>query len=94
MAIPEVVVTGLGMTTPVGGDVDSTWSAIRAGTPGISKIEADWISEQPSQIAGQLAVDPAEVLSKVEIRRMDRSQQCALIAAREAWEHEIGRAHV
>lgn len=85
MRAPEVVVTGLGMTTPVGGDVPTSWSAILAGTPGITPIEADWIAEQPSRIAGQLAVDPSEVLTKVETRRMDRAQQAALIASREAW---------
>lgn len=85
MSAPEVVVTGLGMTTPVGGDVQTSWSAILAGTPGITTIEADWITEQPSRIAGQLAVDPSEVLAKVETRRMDRAQQAALIASREAW---------
>jgi 3-oxoacyl-[acyl-carrier-protein] synthase II len=73
------------MTTPVGGDVPTSWSAILAGTPGITPIEADWIAEQPSRIAGQLAVDPSEVLTKVETRRMDRAQQAALIASREAW---------
>jgi len=81
----EVVVTGLGMTTPVGGDVQTSWSAILAGTPGITPIEADWVAEQPSRIAGQLAVEPSDVLAKVETRRMDRAQQAALIAAREAW---------
>jgi len=73
------------MTTPVGGDVQTSWSAILAGTPGITPIEADWVAEQPSRIAGQLAVEPSEVLAKVETRRMDRAQQAALIAAREAW---------
>lgn len=81
----SVVVTGLGMTTPVGGDVASSWAAVLAGRPGITTIEADWAREQPSQIAGQMAVDPAEVLDRVEARRLDRSQQAALVAAREAW---------
>lgn len=85
MPAPEIVVTGMGMTSPVGGDVASSWSAILAGTPGITPIEADWIAEQPSRIAGQLAVEPGEVLAKVETRRMDRAQQAALIASREAW---------
>ena len=61
MSTPEVVVTGLGMTTPVGGDVASTWSAILAGQSGIRQIDAEWIAEQPSRIAGQLAVEPSEV---------------------------------
>ncbi len=81
----QVVVTGLGMTTPVGGDVASTWASILAGRPGISLIDADWTAEQPSKIAGIMAVDPSSVLDRVESRRMDRSQQAAMVAAREAW---------
>ena len=80
-----VVVTGLGMTTPLGGDVASTWAAALAGTSGITTIDADWIADQPSKIAGQLAVDPADVMDRVEVRKLDRSQQAAVIAAREAW---------
>jgi len=74
------------MTTPVGGDVASTWEAILAGTSGISTIDAEWIADQPSRIAGQLAVEPSDVLAKVETRKLDRSQQAALIASREAWQ--------
>lgn len=81
----EVVVTGVGMSTPVGGDTASSWAAVLAGTSGISRLDADWIAEQPSQIVGLLAVDPSEVLDRVEARRLDRSQQVALVAAREAW---------
>jgi 3-oxoacyl-[acyl-carrier-protein] synthase II len=80
-----VVVTGLGMTTPLGGDVASSWNAALAGTSGISTIDADWVAEQPSKIAGHLKVPPGDVLDRVEARRMDRAQQAALIAAREAW---------
>ena len=74
------------MTTPVGGDVASSWSAILAGQSGVLPIDAEWIAEQPARIAGQLAVEPSEVLTKVETRRLDRSQQAAVIAAREAWQ--------
>jgi 3-oxoacyl-[acyl-carrier-protein] synthase II len=87
VSTPEVVVTGLGMTTPVGGDVESTWAGILAGKSGVRPIETDWIADQPSRIAGQLAVDPTEVLAKVETRKLDRSQQAAVIASREAWQH-------
>lgn len=86
MSTPEVVITGLGMTTPIGGNVADSWSAACSGTPGITTIDAEWIAEQPSRIAGQLAVEPAEVLAKPETRRMDRSQQAALVASREAWQ--------
>ena len=81
----QVVVTGMGMTTPIGGDVASTWQAALSGTPGIRRIEEAWADDQPAKIAGLMAVDPAEVLDRVEARRLDRSQQAALVAAREAW---------
>ena len=81
----EVVVTGMGMTTPVGGDVESNWEAILAGRPGITVIDEPWVKDHPAKIAGILAVDPLTILEKHETRRMDRSQQSALIAAREAW---------
>jgi 3-oxoacyl-[acyl-carrier-protein] synthase II len=81
----EVVVTGIGMSTPVGGDAASSWAAVLAGTSGITRLEADWIKEQPSQIVGLVAVDPTDVLDRVEARKLDRSQQVALVAAREAW---------
>jgi 3-oxoacyl-[acyl-carrier-protein] synthase II len=85
----DVVVTGLGATTPLGGDVASTWEALLAGKSGVSRIEADWVDryELPVRIAAQLAVDPSEVLKRVEARRLDRCEQVAIIAAREAWQH-------
>ena len=83
----QVVITGMGMTTPVGGDVATSWANVLAGRPGISAITEDWVSDQPSKIAGFMAVDPATVLDRVEARRMDRSQQAAMVAAREAWAH-------
>jgi 3-oxoacyl-[acyl-carrier-protein] synthase II len=84
-----VVVTGLGATTPLGGDVASTWEGLLAGRSGVSRIEADWVEryELPVKIAAQLAVDPSEVLKRVEARRLDRCEQVAIIAAREAWQH-------
>jgi len=81
----EVVVTGMGMTTPVGGDVASNWTAIVAGQSGIGVIDQDWVADQPAKIAGIMTVDPTTVLDRVESRKMDRSQQAALVAAREAW---------
>jgi 3-oxoacyl-[acyl-carrier-protein] synthase II len=85
----DVVVTGLGATTPLGGDVASTWEALLAGKSGVSRIEADWVERHqlPVKIAAQLAVDPSEVLKRVEARRLDRCEQVAIIAAREAWAH-------
>ncbi|MFT4263446.1 MAG: beta-ketoacyl-ACP synthase II [Nocardioides sp.] len=81
----RVVVTGLGTTNPVGGDVASTWEGLLAGTSGIRPLTDEWAEALPVRIAGRAAVDPAEVLERVEARRLDRSTQFALIAAREAW---------
>lgn len=81
----DVLVTGLGATTPLGGDVASTWAAMLAGKSGVRKIDADWAQELPVRIVASLAVEPTETLERVQARRLDRSQQVALVAAREAW---------
>ena len=85
MSRRRVVVTGLGTTNPVGGDVASTWDALVAGTSGIRYIADEWAADQPVRIAGTAAVDPAEVLDRVKARRLDRSAQLAMVAAIEAW---------
>ncbi|MDY0815587.1 beta-ketoacyl-[acyl-carrier-protein] synthase family protein [Kitasatospora purpeofusca] len=92
-AAEPVLVTGLGATTPLGGDVPSTWAAMLAGGTGIRPIPADWAARLPIRIAGQLAVEPTEVLDRVLARRLDRCEQVALIAAREAWA-DAGRPEV
>ena len=81
----RVVVTGLGATTPLGGDVASTWSAMLAGQSGVKILTQDWVDTLPVHIAAPVAVDPSEVLPVPQIKRNDRSAQFALIAAREAW---------
>lgn len=83
----KIVVTGLGATTPLGGDVQSTWRALLAGESGISTLEQDWIAkyEIPVTFAGQAKVKASEVLTPQECKRLDPSSQFALIAAREAW---------
>ncbi|MFD0853843.1 beta-ketoacyl synthase N-terminal-like domain-containing protein, partial [Actinomadura adrarensis] len=80
-----VVVTGVGATTPLGGDWPSTWSALLAGTSGVRKLDWDGIKELPVRFAATLAVDPSEIIPKQQLRRLDRNQAIALIAAREAW---------
>jgi len=83
----EVVVTGFGASTPLGGTVESTWSALLAGKSGVAALDEEWAAGLPVRIAAKLRVDPREVLGRVEARRLDRSQQVALVAAREAWAH-------
>jgi 3-oxoacyl-[acyl-carrier-protein] synthase II len=81
----RVVVTGLGATTPVGGDVPSFWQGLLAGRSGVRVLTEDWVDTLPVHIAAPAAVDPSEVLPRVEIKRNDRAGQFALIASREAW---------
>jgi len=83
----DVVVTGIGATTPVGGTAPETWQALLDGTNGVTKNDEPWIEkfDLPNRIKAGLKVDPLDVLPRVEARRLDRSQQVALIAAREAW---------
>ncbi|WP_026925993.1 beta-ketoacyl-[acyl-carrier-protein] synthase family protein [Granulicoccus phenolivorans] len=88
MTRPEqtVVITGLGATTPLGGDVASTWAALLAGESGVSALETDWAADLPSRIAATLKVEPTEEqVPRVQARRMDRVSQIALVASLEAW---------
>jgi len=81
----EIVVTGLGATTPLGGDVATFWAGLLAGRSGVAALTQDWAAELSVRIAAPMAVDPAEVLPRVRARRLDRSEQAALVAAAEAW---------
>ncbi|NGO44130.1 beta-ketoacyl-[acyl-carrier-protein] synthase family protein [Streptomyces ureilyticus] len=80
-----VVVTGIGATTPLGGDAASTWEGLVAGRSGVKPLEQEWAAEQAVRIAAPVAVEPAEVIPRPQARRLDRSAQFALIAAKEAW---------
>jgi 3-oxoacyl-[acyl-carrier-protein] synthase II len=81
----RIVITGLGATTPVGGDVATTWESFVAGRSGVRALTEDWAAELPVRIAARVAVEPDEVLPRVQARRLDRSGQFAVIAAKEAW---------
>ncbi len=85
MSKTRVVVTGLGATTPLGGDVPSTWEALLAGKSGVRLLPEGMLTSVNVKFAATIAVEPAEVMKPVEIRRLDRSEQFAVIAAREAW---------
>jgi 3-oxoacyl-[acyl-carrier-protein] synthase II len=83
----KVAVTGLGMTTPLGGDVLSTWEAALDGRSGVRTMDNDWVERYGLEVsfAGQVAVRPEEVLTRPEMKRMDPSAQMAIVATREAW---------
>ncbi|TWP54289.1 beta-ketoacyl-[acyl-carrier-protein] synthase family protein [Lentzea tibetensis] len=79
----DVVVTGLGMSTPQGGDVASTWSALLAGTSGVRVLDEPWSADLPVRLGAPLFSEPS--LDRVAKRRMDRCQQLAVVVARQAW---------
>src|SRR4029079_11701848 len=81
----RVVVTGLGATTPLGGDVASTWSAMLAGQSGVKILTEDWVDLLPVHIAAPVAVDPSEGLPRPLLKRSHRCGQFAILASREAW---------
>src|ERR1041384_3567441 len=87
MSTVEVVITGMGATTPLGGDVTSTWDGLIAGHNGIRTNDTEWAEkdDMPARLMAPLAVEPSEVLPRVQLRRMDRCEQIAVIAARQAW---------
>ena len=83
----KIVVTGLGTSSPLGGNVADSWKALLAGESGVSTLEQDWVAEYdlPVTFAAQAKVASSELLERVETKRLDPSSQFALIAAREAW---------
>jgi 3-oxoacyl-[acyl-carrier-protein] synthase II len=89
-----VVVTGIGATTPLGGDAASTWEGLVAGKSGVKALQQEWAAEQAVRIAAPVAVEPLEVIPRPLARKLDRSAQFALIAAQEAWKDAgfVGKA--
>jgi 3-oxoacyl-[acyl-carrier-protein] synthase II len=83
----KIVVTGLGTTGPLGGNIADTWTALLAGESGVSTLDKEWVAkyELPVTFAAQAKVPAADVLERVELKRLDPGSQFALIAAREAW---------
>ncbi len=84
----RVVVTGIGATTPLGGDAQSSWQALLEGRSGVATLEQEWVArhELPVTFAAQAKVPAAEVLTPQEAKRLDPSSQLALISGRQAWE--------
>lgn len=85
--IRRVVVTGLGMVTPLGTGVDKTWKALCAGESGIRRITKFDPAEYDAQIAGEVTdFDPARFIEKKEIKKMDTFIHYAVGAAQLAVE--------
>ena len=83
----KIVVTGIGISSPLGGTAPDSWNALLSGTSGVRTLDFDWVAkyELPVTFAGQAAVPPSEVLERPIAKRLDPSSQFALVAAREAF---------
>jgi 3-oxoacyl-[acyl-carrier-protein] synthase II len=82
---PRVVVTGMGVLTALGNDVQSTWDGLVAGRSGVGPITQFDASRLTTRIAAEVKdFDPSPVLDRKDQRRNDRYVQLALVAAREA----------
>jgi 3-oxoacyl-[acyl-carrier-protein] synthase II len=81
----RVVVTGLGAVTPLGVGVEELWQGLVEGRCGIRELAGEEFAELPVRVAGSVPVDPAGLLPRPQARRMNRSAQFAVLAAREAW---------
>ncbi|MFF5790550.1 beta-ketoacyl-ACP synthase II [Paeniglutamicibacter sp. NPDC012692] len=83
----KVVITGLGATTPIGGDVPTLWANALKGVSGAHTLTDEWVETYnlPVKFAAKASTPASEVLSRVEMKRMDPSTQFAVVAAREAW---------
>lgn len=83
----RVVVTGVGVLTPIGNSVSEFWSHLLAGRSGIRRIDRFDVSEFPTQIAGMVEnFDPEAFMDRKEARRMDRFAQFAVAAVKMALE--------
>ena len=78
----RVVVTGLGLITPIGTGVEAFWDSLRNGRGGIRRITQFDPTPLSSQIAGEVPeFDPGLYLNRKEARRMSRASQFAVAAA-------------
>ena len=85
MSARRVVVTGMGLVTPLGNDLPTSWAGLVAGRSGITTIDAFDPSRLTVRIAGQVRdFDSSHVLDRKDQRRTDRYIQFGLVAAREA----------
>ncbi len=83
----RVVITGVGLVSPLGIGVEENWQSLKDGKNGIEMITRFDVSEYQSQIAGEVKnFDPLDFIDKKELRKMDRFIQYALAAAQLAAE--------
>ena len=86
---PDVVVTGMAMTTSLGADAESTWRALLNGESGIRALDDPFVDEfeLPVRIGGHLLEDFDEHLSAADVDRLSYVQRMAAVLGRRVWEH-------
>ncbi|MBV8294003.1 MAG: beta-ketoacyl-ACP synthase, partial [Mycobacterium sp.] len=86
---PDVVVTGVAMTTALATDADSTWKGLLDGQSGIRKLEDPFVEEfnLPVRIGGHLLEEFDHQLTRVENRRLSYLQKMSTVLGRRVWEN-------
>ena len=84
----RIVVTGIGLVTPLGLDRNETWESLISGNSGIDKISSFDSEGFETTIAGEVkGFNPENIIGKKESRRLDRFSQFAVVSTLEALEH-------
>jgi meromycolic acid 3-oxoacyl-[acyl-carrier protein] synthase II len=86
---PNVVVTGIAMTTALATDAESTWQKLLDGQSGIRKLEDPFVEQYdlPVRIGGHLLEDFDSELTRIELRRLSYLQKMSTVLGRRAWEN-------
>src|ERR1700755_1107120 len=87
--LPNVVVTGIAMTTALATDANGTWQKLLDGHSGIRKLEDPFVEEYdlPVRIGGHLLEDFEDELTRIELRRLSYLQRMSTVLSRRVWEH-------
>ncbi|WNQ13700.1 beta-ketoacyl-ACP synthase II [Paenibacillus aurantius] len=83
--VQRVVITGMGVMTSLGKDLETFWASLMEGKSGVSLVESFDVSEYPTRIAAEIKdFNPEDYMDKREARRMDRFVQFAVVASEKA----------
>lgn len=87
--LPDVVITGVALTSALSTDAETTWSALVEGRSGIRRLTDPFVDELalPVRIGGQIHEDFDGELSRVELRRLSYLQKMAVVLSRRVWKH-------
>ncbi|HPY26208.1 MAG: beta-ketoacyl synthase [Actinomycetota bacterium] len=87
--LPDVVVTGVAMTTALAVDAEGTWKKLLDGQSGIRTLEDPFVEEYnlPVRIGGHLLEDFDSELSRVELRRLSYLQKMSTVVGRRVWQN-------